>query len=112
MSSLISLPLRVHILRVYRKDPDKAIVYWEQALQIQPTFLPSLEDLSIEYSEVGDYNMAFYHVDKLIEYHPDYGRGYYLKGVYLQGTGEDADAELYFQLTKDKGYDEEQAIAE
>jgi tetratricopeptide (TPR) repeat protein len=99
----------LHILAYYTseylKDAEKAIMYWEQALQIERRHLQSLEDLSITYSEVGDYNMAFYHIEKLIEYYPDYARGYYLKGVYLEETGEDGDAERYFKLAREKGYD-------
>lgn len=106
------LHVLAYLTSVHKNDHDHAILFWEQALQLEPTHVLSLENLSIEYSEVGDYNMAFYHVEKLIEYYPDHGRGYYLKAVYLEEMGEDGDAELYYQMARDKGYDPDESVDE
>jgi tetratricopeptide (TPR) repeat protein len=92
------------IVSEFQKDNHKAIMLLEEALQINPMHISSLIDLSITYSDVGNYNMAFYHIEKLIEYYPDNGHGHYLKGVYLEETGEDSDAMLCFERAEALGY--------
>lgn len=92
----------------YTNDSEGAIAYWEEALKLDPRHKMSLENVSISYYELGDYNLAFFHVEKLIEFYPDYGRGYYLKGAYLEKTGEELDAIIYYTRARERGYDGEE----
>ena len=92
----------------YRKDPEQAMVYWELAVTLDPKHRSAMENLSISYYETGDYNMAFYYIEKLIEHHPDYGRAHYIRGACLQEIGEEADALIAFQRASELGYVEEE----
>lgn len=105
-----------YLLAVYTlessNDYQKAISYWEQALKIEPTDWHSLENIAISYYEVDDYDLAFLHIENLIKYYPNDGRGYYLKGVFLEAIGEDGDAMAWYEMAKEKGYDVDEAEGE
>ena len=56
---------------------DKAIEEYQQALSIQPAFLPALNDLAAAYASQGEYDKALPLYMQLIELQPDNYVGYY-----------------------------------
>lgn len=89
----------------YMHDNEMAIHWWEETLKVEPGHKMAMENLSIAFYTIEDFNLAFLYVEKLNKTYPDYGRGYYLKALYLEYLEEEGDAVVYYQKARDSGYD-------
>jgi tetratricopeptide (TPR) repeat protein len=106
-----TLYLKLAYLYTDRKENHlKGVEMLEKALAINPTYADAIEDLSITYSNLEDYDKAFKLINNLIKLKPDYGRAYYLRGAYEEETDREDLAEVSFKIAREKGYtwDEEE----
>lgn len=93
-----------HLYSEYKENYTKGIEMLEKVLAIDSTHDDALHDLSITYYELGNYEKALEVIDRLIILTPNYGKAYYMRGVYEEETGREDLAEVSFKIAREKGY--------
>lgn len=86
------------------EEYGKAIFLLEPLLQQYPLFADGYETLSIAFSQLGYTPEAIQAANILIDLLPDYGRAYFLKGVYLEEADREDEAEEHFLRARRLGY--------
>jgi tetratricopeptide (TPR) repeat protein len=66
---------------------DDAFAYYEEALAMDPSYAPAVEQIGYLYFKQEDFKTAGSYFDQLIEIQPRNAMGYYLKGNVLWMTG-------------------------
>jgi tetratricopeptide (TPR) repeat protein len=88
----------------FKKNHKKAIENYNKALELDPTNTDVIEYISISYAQIESYQQAIISINKLIELNTDYGRAYYLRGIFEEQLGLDSEAQKSFNLAREKGY--------
>ena len=85
--------------------PIKAVIEYEMALEMDHLLTPVYSNLATAYNLVGNDSLALSTLDRLLELEPEYGRGYYLRGLlnYELGNQEGAIADLTAAVRYDPG---------
>lgn len=89
---------------IENENYGKAIFLLEPLLQRHPHFADGYETLSIAFSQLGYTPEAIQAANILIDLLPDYGRAYFLKGVYLEEAYREDEAEQQFRIARRLGY--------
>jgi tetratricopeptide (TPR) repeat protein len=83
---------------------DKAIAILEDFLRTAPESQEVLEDLAVYYYNSENPEPGVARADKLIQLNPESGRAYYLRGLLMELSGRDYEAEIDFGIAESKGY--------
>jgi predicted CXXCH cytochrome family protein len=77
----------------FRKNMiERAIKEYEMAIAMDSLLTPVYGNLATAYNMVGQNNQALAALDKLLILEPEYGRGYYLRGLLQHELGDDKSA--------------------
>jgi tetratricopeptide (TPR) repeat protein len=93
-----------------QNNPQRAIKEYEMALKMDSLLTPVYTNLATGYSIVGDNAKALTTLENLLLLEPEYGRGYYLKGLLYHEMGNDemaiADLEksIYYDQMNFRAY--------
>ncbi|MDI6788161.1 MAG: tetratricopeptide repeat protein, partial [Planctomycetota bacterium] len=80
-----------------RGEPDKALTYWEKAVEIKPDFLEARANLAELYKERGMYSEAIGHYKKAVEIVPKNWDVYFNLGLLYAKQGLPKEAAEYYE---------------
>lgn len=76
---------------------DEAIVHYQRAIEIEPTYHQSYQNLGMAFAKVGKIEDAITSYHRAVELSPKSGHDYYLLGLSLARIGQEEDAITTFR---------------
>jgi tetratricopeptide (TPR) repeat protein len=76
---------------------DEAIVHYQRAIEIEPTYHQSYQNLGMAFAKVGKIEDAITSYRRAVELSPESGHDYYLLGLSLARIGQEEDAIATFR---------------
>jgi tetratricopeptide (TPR) repeat protein len=87
-----------------RKDYDKAISDYSEAIRLSPNDATAYNRRGVAYYDTNDYDKSISDYSEAIRLDPNYGQAYDNRGITYRRQGKDAQAQADFYKAKQLGY--------